>query len=48
MYKLMKNVLPAAMNRLVIRNNDIHQFNTQQKYQLYGVRPMCQLTINSS
>ena len=37
MYKLMNNMLPAALDYLIIRHNDIHQYNTRQRYQLYMV-----------
>ena len=29
MYKLMNNMLLAALDYLIIRNNDIHQYNTR-------------------
>ena len=37
MYKLMNDMLPAALDYLIFRNNDIHQYNTRQKHQLYMV-----------
>ena len=36
MFKLKNNMLPLAMNSLVIRNNDIHHHNTRQNHQLRG------------
>ena len=42
MYKLMNTMLPTALDYLIIRNNDIHQYNTRavtrQRYQLHGTR----------
>ena len=32
MYKLMTNMLPIAMNSLVVRNNDIYHYNTRQNH----------------
>ena len=39
MYKLVNNMLPLAMNSLVVRNNDIH--HTRQNHHLRGSRPTC-------
>ena len=40
-------LLPAAMNHLSVRNNDIHHYNTRQKLQLHGVQPTHQLAVRS-
>ena len=34
MFKLMNNMLPLAMNSLVVRNNDIHHHNTRQNHHI--------------
>ena len=49
MYKLMNDMLPAALDYLIIRNNDIHQYtcNTRQKQQLHGTRPTCKSVVHS-
>ena len=47
MYKLMSNMLPIAMNSLVVRNNDIHHYNTRQNHHLRGSRPTCKTVVNS-
>ena len=47
MFKLMNNILPLAMNSLVIRNNDIHHHNTRQNHHLRGSRPTCKTVVNS-
>ena len=47
MYKLMNDMLPAALDYLIIRNNDIHQYNTRQKHQLHGTRPTCKSVVHS-
>ena len=49
MYKLMNNMLPIAMNSLVVRNNDrsIHHYNTRQNHHLRGSRPKCKTVVNS-
>ena len=47
MYKLMNNMLPAALDYLIITNNDIHQYNTRQRYQLHGTRPTCKSVVHS-
>ena len=36
----MNNMLPLAMNYLVVRNNDIHHYNTRQNHHLRGSRPI--------
>ena len=38
-------LLPATMNHLIVRNNDIHHYNTRQKLQLHGVQPTHQLAV---
>ena len=40
-------MLPAALDYLIIRNNDIHQYNTRQKHQLHGTRPTCKSVVHS-
>ena len=30
-----------------IRNNDIHQYNTRQRYQLHGTCPTCKSVVHS-
>ena len=47
MYKLMNNMLPAALNYLIVRNNDISQYNTRQSHQLHGTRPTCKSVAHS-
>ena len=47
MFKLMNNMLPLAMNSLVVRNNDIHHYNTRQNHHLRGSRPTCKTVVNS-
>ena len=47
MFKLMNNMLPLAMNSQVVRNNDIHQYNTRQNHHLRGSRPTCKTVVNS-
>ena len=47
MYKLMNNVLPLAMISLVVRNNDIHHYNTRQNHHFRGSRPTCKTVVNS-
>ena len=47
MYKLVNNMLPIAMNYLVVRNNDIHHYNTRQTHHLRGSRPTCKTVVNS-
>ena len=39
MYKLINNILPNAMNYQIVRNNDIHHYNTRQNQHLRGSRP---------
>ena len=39
--------LPLAMNSLVVRNNDIHHYNTRQNHHLRGSRPTCKTVVNS-
>ena len=34
MFKLMNNMLPNAMNFLIVRNNDTHHYNTRQNHHL--------------
>ena len=43
----MNNMLPAALDYLIIRNFDIHQYNTRQRYQLHGTRPTCKSVVHS-
>ena len=43
----MNNMLPIAMNSLVVRNNDIHHYNTRQNHHLRGSRPTCKTVVNS-
>ena len=43
----MNNMLPTAMDYLIIRNNDLHQYNTRQRYQLHGTRPNCKSVVHS-
>ena len=43
----MNNMLPAALDYLMIRNNDIHQYNTRQRYQLHGTRPTYKSVVHS-
>ena len=47
MHKLMNNMLPITINSLVIRNNDIHHYNTRQNHHLCSSRPTCQTVVNS-
>ena len=35
------------MNSLVVRNNDIHHYNTRQNHHLRGLRPKCKTVVNS-
>ena len=41
------SMLPAAWDYLIIRNNDIHQYNTMQSYQLHSTRPTCKSVVHS-
>ena len=43
----MNNMLPAALDYLIIRNNDIHQYNPRQRYQLPGTCPTCKSVVHS-
>ena len=43
----MNNMLPIAMNSLVVRNNDIHHYNTRQNHQLRRSRSTCKTVVNS-
>ena len=43
----MNNMLPLAMNSLVVRNNDIHHNNTRQNHHLRDSRPTCKTGVNS-
>ena len=43
----MNNMLPLAMNYLVVRNNDIHHYNTRQNHPLRGSHPTCKTVANS-
>ena len=43
----MKNMLPLAMNYQVVRNNDIHHYNTRQNHHLRVSRPTCKTVVNS-
>ena len=47
MFKLMNNMLPLAMNSLVVRNNGIHHYDTRQNHHLRGSRPTCKTVVNS-
>ena len=47
MYKLRNNMFPITMNSLVVRNNDIHHYNTRQNHHLRGSRPTCKTVVNS-
>ena len=47
MFKLMNNMLPNAMNSLIVRNNDTHHYNTRQNHHLRGSRPKCKPVVNS-
>ena len=47
MYKLINNMLPSAMNSLIVRINDIHHYNTRQNHHLRGSRPTCKPVVNS-
>ena len=47
MYKLMNNMLPLAINSLVVKNNDIHHYNTRQNHHLRGSCLTCKTVINS-
>ena len=40
-------MLPIAMNSLVVRNNDIHHYNTRQNHHLCGSHPTCKTVVNS-
>ena len=41
------NLLPIAINFLVVRNNAIHYYNTRQNHHLRGLRPTCKTVVNS-
>ena len=43
----MNNMLPLAMNSLLVRNNDIHHYNTRQNHHLRGSSPTCKTVVNS-
>ena len=43
MYKLINHMLPNAMKSLIVRNNDIHHYNTR----LRGSQPTCKQVVNS-
>ena len=47
MFKLMNNMLPNAMNSLIVINNDTHHYNTRQNHHLCGSRPTCIPVVNS-
>ena len=47
MFKLMNNMLPNAMNSLIVKNNDTHHYNTRQNHHLRGSRPKCKPVVNS-
>ena len=40
-------MLPAALDYLIIRNNDIPQYNTRQRYKLHGTRPTRKSVVHS-
>ena len=40
-------MLSIVMNFLVVRNNDIHHYNTRQNHYLCGLRPTCKPVVNS-
>ena len=44
---LQEKLLPAALDYVIIRNNDIHQYNTRPMYQLHGTRPTCKSIVHS-
>ena len=46
MFKLMNNVLPNAVNSLIVRNNDTHHYNTRQNHHLRGSLPTCKPVVN--
>ena len=52
MYKLINTMLPTATiansGSLVVRNNDIHHYNTRQNHHLRGSRPICKTVVTSS
>ena len=43
----MNNMLPAALDHLIIKNSGIHQYNTKPMYQLHGTRPTCKSVVHS-
>ena len=47
MDRLINIMLIVALDYLIIRNNDIHQYNTRQRYQLHGARPTCKSVVHS-
>ena len=47
MFKLMNNLLPNAMNSLIVRNNDTHHYNTRQNHHLRGSSSTCKPVVNS-
>ena len=46
MYKLMNKMLPAALDYLIIKNNDLQKYNSRQMYQLHGSRPTCKSVVH--
>ena len=46
-YKLTNNMLPVALDYLIIRNNDMHQYDTRQRYQRHGTCPTCKSVVHS-
>ena len=43
----MNNMLPNAVNSLIVRNNDTHHYNTRQNHHVRGSRPTCKPVVNS-
>ena len=43
----MNYMLPAALDYLIIQNNETHQYNTRQRYQLHGTHPTCKSVVHS-
>ena len=43
----MNNMLPNAMNSLIVRNNDTHHYNTRQNHHLRSSHPTCKPVVNS-
>ena len=43
----MNNILPNAMNYLIVRNNDIPDYNTEKNHHLHGSSPTSKPVINN-